>query len=93
MDQLQRFMAVQEKIKELTDEKIRRDERLKVETLKLEKILDDIKKKGYDPTKLSEIKESKEKELEKALAELEGKVKEITNKLKEIEEKNVGTNS
>ena len=93
MDQVQRFMAVQEKIKTLSGEKIRIDERYKAETTKLEKLIGEIKAKGYDPTKLSEIKDAKEKELEKSLAELEQSVMGVSNKLKEIEGQNAVINS
>jgi chromosome segregation ATPase len=85
MDQVQRFLAVQEKIKTLSGDKIRIDERYKAETVRLEKLIAEIQAKGYDPTKLAEIKEAKEKELEKSLAELEKSVQETSEKLKEIE--------
>ena len=85
MDQVQRFMSIQQQIETLSSEKIRIDERYKAETAKLEKLVEEIKKKGYDPTKLAEIKEAKEKELEKNLIDLENKVNEITQKLQTIE--------
>jgi predicted nucleic acid-binding Zn-ribbon protein len=93
MDQVQRFMNVQEKIKTLSGEKIRIDERYKAETEKLKKLIEDIQQKGYDPTKLAEIKETKEKELEKSLSELEKTVQDVSEKLKKIEEQNAVTNS
>ena len=89
MDQVQRFVNLQEKIKSLSSDKIRTDERCKAETEKLEKLVEEIQKKGYDPTKLAEIKDAKEKELEKSLAELEQKVQEVSEKLKAIEGQNV----
>ena len=89
MDQTQRFISLQEKIKTLSNDKIRTEERYKAETEKLEKLVNEIQKKGYDPTKLAEIKDAKEKELEKSLAELEEMVKTISEKLKTIEGQNV----
>ena len=93
MDQVQRFLAVQEKIKALSGEKIRLDERYKAESEKLEKLIGEIRSKGYDPTKLAEIRDAKEKELEKGLAELEKSVQEVSAKLKEIENQNAVVNS
>lgn len=85
MDNVQRFKDLKEKIDTLSTEKIRIDERYKTERGKLEKLLKEIQGKGYDPTKLSETKALKEKELQAALADLETKVNEISSKLSSIE--------
>jgi predicted nucleic acid-binding Zn-ribbon protein len=93
MDQVQRFVNLQEKIKTLSGEKIRIEERYKAETEKLQQLVTEIQKKGYDPTKLAEIKGEKEKELEKNLLDLETAVQTVSTKLKAIEDSNANTNS
>jgi len=85
MDNVQRFKDLKEKIDTLSTEKIRIDERYKTERGKLEKLLKEIQGKGYDPTKLSETKVLKEKELQATLTDLETKVNEISSKLSSIE--------
>jgi hypothetical protein len=85
MDAIQKFKDLKEKIDVLSNEKIRIDERYKSERGKLEKLLKEITAKGYDPTKLSETRALKEKELEKALADIEIKVNEVSSKLNLIE--------
>ena len=85
MDQAQRFLNIQQKIESLSGDKIRIDERYKAQTEKLETLIAEIREKGYDPTKLSEIKDTKEKELEENLVELEKLVQEVSEKLNAIE--------
>jgi len=93
MGQVERFMNIQQQIKELSGKKIRIEERCKAETEKLEKLIAEIREKGYDPTKLAEIKDIKEKELEKSLVDLEALVEEVSKKLQTIEEQNAIINS
>jgi septation ring formation regulator EzrA len=88
MDAIQRFKELKEQIDKLSAHKIRIDERYKTEREKLEKILKEIASKGYDPTKLSEVKSLKESELTETLSDLEAKVKEISSKLNIIEGNN-----
>ena len=93
MDQVERFINIQKQIKDLSGKKIRIEERCKAETEKLEKLVAEIRGKGYDPTKLAEIKDAKEKELEKSLADLEALVEDVSKKLQTIEGQNAVTNS
>lgn len=85
MDENQRFLKIKEDIASLSDQKIRIEERYKNEKEKLEKILKEISEKGYDPQKLSDIKNKKQEELQTALEELEESIQNITQKLKNIE--------
>jgi hypothetical protein len=85
MDEIQRFTAVKEKLDKLEKDKIRIEERFKNERTKLEALIKEITDKGYDPTKLSETKESKRTELNKALSEIEAMTTEIEQKLSSIE--------
>jgi chromosome segregation ATPase len=82
---VERFKELKEQIDKLKDSKTRIDERHKSERDKLEKLIKEITSKGYDPTKLSEVKTAKEAELEKTLSDLEAKVAEVSSKLSVIE--------
>jgi|GEM_PF-6989334 hypothetical protein len=84
-DKVQRFLKIQERLSKASESKIRVEERLKHEREKLEALVSEIKDKGYDPTKLSEIKQAKEQELLIALEEIEKETEEVTRKLSEIE--------
>lgn len=81
----ERFTEIKRAINEMSDQKIRLEERFKSEKENLEKLLTEINKKGYDPKKLSEIRKEKEELLEKLLEELETTVKENQEKLNLIE--------
>jgi phage shock protein A len=83
--EIQRFAELKSKIKDVSDTKIRLDDRLKTEKEKLEKLLQEISAKGYDPTKLAEIRVQKKAELTQSLDELEKEVTNISAKLSEIE--------
>ena len=85
MDDTQRFTQIKTDIDQMSDQKIRLEERFKTEKENLEKLLTEINKKGYDPKKLSEIRKEKEEQLEKLLGELETEVKETQKKLNLIE--------
>ena len=60
----------------------------KGEKEKLEALLKEITAKGYDPKKLAETREEKEKELKKNLDELAVAITDITDKLNTIEGQN-----
>ena len=81
----QRFAQIQEDIDQMSDKKIRLEERFKTEKENQEKLLAEITKKGYDPKKLSQTREEKEKELQQLLNELEKQVEETKDKLNLIE--------
>lgn len=85
MEEIQRFTKLQRDIKTISDQKIRLEERYKTEKEHLEKLLFEITEKGYDPQKLTEIREEKEKLLKKQLEELETTVQKTQDKLNEIE--------
>jgi hypothetical protein len=85
MDEVKRFETVKAEITKLSGDVIRIEERHKSSREKLEKLLKTITEKGYDPTKLAEIRATQAAELKKSLDELETKVKEIKEKLNTIE--------
>ena len=86
MNELQKFTELKGKIDDLSNRKIRLEERLKNEKERLEKLIKEISDKGYDPRKLTEIKTGKEKELKETLDQLEALVTEISTKLTAIEQ-------
>lgn len=88
MNETERFQKVKEEISIISDKKIRFEERFNNEKTNLEKILKEITEKGYDPKKLSEIREKKEEQLQTLLTELENNVEETKQKLNKIEPNN-----
>jgi septal ring factor EnvC (AmiA/AmiB activator) len=85
MDDIQRFTDLKKQIGSLSDRKIRIEERHKAERAKLETLIKEITSRGYDPQKLSSIREEKEKQLKTLLSELETATKETQDKLNLIE--------
>ena len=85
MDETARFKKIKDEISNLSDQKIRLEERFKNEKANLEKLLKEIKDKGYDPKKLSEIRKEKEESLQELLTSMEKSVEETKQKLNLIE--------
>jgi threonine dehydrogenase-like Zn-dependent dehydrogenase len=85
MNEVQKFTELKESVADISDQKIRIEERFKNCKSQLEKLLKEITDKGYDPKKLSETRTEKEAKLKKALEELEEKVQKAKSKLDEIE--------
>jgi len=85
MDALQKFNDLKKKISNLSDLKIRYEERYKTEMSNLENLVKEIKAKGYDPQNLTKIKKEKEEQLQALLNELELATKEASEKLSQIE--------
>ena len=84
-DTVERVLKIKEKVADLSDKKIRIEERFKSEKASLEKLIEKITSSGYDPKKLTEIKNEKQELLQKALAEIEEKTKNVEQKLSAIE--------
>jgi len=85
MTEAQRFTTLKSDIQTIKDQKIRIEERFKREKEQLEKLLNEIQTKGYDPKKLTEIRQEKENLLKTKLGELEKNIKEAQDKLSKIE--------
>lgn len=85
MNSQERYTKLQEAVQVMGDKKIRFEERYKSEKDRLEKLVAEIAAKGYDPKKLPELREAKEKELIAMLNDLENMVKENEQKLNAIE--------
>ena len=85
MNEVERFKKAKEEIDNLSDKKIRLEERFKNEKQRLEELISEISDKGYDPKKLTEIREKKETELKDLLEKLEASINETSKKLNLIE--------
>jgi uncharacterized Fe-S cluster-containing radical SAM superfamily protein len=85
MDEVQEFMMLKKSIAELSDKKIRVEERFKNEKARLEKILTEVTAKGYDPKNISEIRKQKQDLFKTQVEKLKSQVQETENKLNLIE--------
>lgn len=85
MDESQRFLQIKHKLEELSNQKIRIEERYKTEKQNLEQLLKEITDKGYDPMKLAEIREKLQKDLQSRMDGIEEEIKEVSTKIEEIE--------
>jgi len=88
MDETERFKKIKNDVSDISNQKIRLEERFKNEKTILEKLIKEITEKGYDPKKLSQIRKEKEGLLEDSLKDLEKKVAETKQKLNLIEPDN-----
>jgi predicted nucleic acid-binding Zn-ribbon protein len=86
MNEVEKFLSLQKKIDDLSQTKIRVEERYKAEKAKLENLLKEIESKGYNPKDLSSIKAKLEQELKDGVASLEKEVKDLTDKLIPLED-------
>ena len=86
MEEKERFNALMERAQKASDLKIRLEERFNAEKTRLEKLLKEISEKGFDPKKLSEIRQEKEAEAKKMLEEFETQLKNVEEQLSAIEE-------
>ncbi len=85
MNEVERYTELKESVTNISDQKIRIEERFKNCKTLLEKLLKEIADKGYDPKKLSEIRSEKEAKLKEELEKLEEKVAKAQEKLEGIE--------
>lgn len=84
-DQVEKFKLLNEKLKTLSEKKIRYEEQFKNRKQTLAELLREIKNAGYDPTKLDNAIEEKEKNLTEAINTFEKELGEVSTKLAEIE--------
>jgi len=85
MDDIQKFTELKTAVADISNKKIRLEERFNNEKASLEKLLAQITAKGYDPKNLSEIRKQKEAELKDLLAKLETETQEVKSQLDAIE--------
>lgn len=85
MDEVKRFAIIKEKAAKASEIVIRIEERYKTERSKLEALVKSITEKGYDPSKLAEIKNTKAAELCQILDKLEKDMEDINQKISAME--------
>jgi uncharacterized Fe-S cluster-containing radical SAM superfamily protein len=85
MDEVQEYMTLKKNIADLSDKKIRVEERFKNEKTKLEKIIAEVSAKGYDPKNISEIRKQKQELFKTQVEKLRTQVQETQDKLNLIE--------
>jgi hypothetical protein len=85
MDEIQEFKNLKTLVAELSDKKIRVEERFKAEKARLEKVLTEITAQGYDPKKITEIRKQQQELFKSHVEKLRAKVQETKEKLNLIE--------
>lgn len=85
MDDIQKFTELKTAVADISNKKIRLEERFNNEKDRLEKLVAQITAKGYDPKKLSDIRKQKEDELKALIEDLQTKIQETKNQLNTIE--------
>ena len=83
--EIERFENVKKKLNDLSNKKIRIEERLSNEKSALEGLLAEITGKGYDPKNLAATRQEKQNEVNELLKKLETGVEEAEKKLQSIE--------
>lgn len=86
MNETEKFVQLKEKVTIISDQKIRIEERYNNSKAQLGKLVKEVTDKGYDPKKLSEIKEKKEKELKEEIEKLETEIEVAKKALDDIEQ-------
>lgn len=84
-NEIERFKELKSKHDELEKKKIRLEEQFRSKKESLSQIIAEIKKEGYDPTKLDEIIAEKTEEMDKALENFEKQLKKASEDLSTIE--------
>jgi len=84
-DDVSRYLALEEKKKEVDKKIIRLEEQYKNKRKLLSDLIEQIKKEGYDPNNLKQIKATLEADLKKAVDDFESNLKEVSQKISSIE--------
>lgn len=84
-DQIERFRELSDKLKGLSEKKIRLEEQFKTKKQALSDLVNEIKAAGYDPRNLGEIIKEKEESLKVAISTFEGELQTVSNQLAAIE--------
>jgi mannitol/fructose-specific phosphotransferase system IIA component (Ntr-type) len=84
-DEIERFKKLSQKLKEMSEKKIRYEEQYNSKKEALTELLKEIKEAGYDPKDLANIIKTKEEELKTALNTFETELQQVSSKLSEIE--------
>jgi uncharacterized protein (UPF0335 family) len=84
-EQVERYMKIEEKLKDVSTRKIRVEEQYKAKKNDLKDLIEEIKKEGYNPNELKSVIEGLEKEFNDELEVFEKTLEEISGKLSKIE--------
>jgi uncharacterized protein (UPF0335 family) len=84
-DQIELFKELSEKLKTMSEKKIRLEENFKTKKQALTDLVKEIKDAGYDPRNLGEIIQEKENSLKEAISTFELELRTVSTQLAEIE--------
>jgi len=84
-DKIEKYKELKEKASKLKTKKITLEAQYKTKKESLKEAVTEVKDKGYDPNKLSQIIKEKEALLLSELDSFEKEIEEVSNKLSEIE--------
>ena len=84
-DKVEKFKTLNQKLKELSEKKIRYEEQFNSRKQALAVLLREIKDAGYDPTKLDDAITEKESALDKTMESFEKELNSVSEKLAAIE--------
>jgi uncharacterized protein (UPF0335 family) len=84
-DQIERFKELNDKLKNLSEKKIRLEEQFRSRKQALSDLIKEIKAEGYDPTKLGEVIKEKEELLKSAIGAFEQELQTVSTQLTDIE--------
>lgn len=84
-DQIERFRELSDKLKNLSEKKIRLEEQFKSKKAALTELVKEIKDAGYDPKNLGEVIKEKEEALKNAIGTFEQELQTVSTQLAEIE--------
>jgi uncharacterized protein (UPF0335 family) len=84
-DQIERFKELNDKLKTMSEKKIRLEENFKTKKQTLTDLVKEIKEAGYDPRNLGEVIQEKEKSLKEAISTFEQELQTVSTQLTEIE--------
>jgi uncharacterized protein (UPF0335 family) len=84
-DQIERFRELNDKLKTMSEKKIRLEENFKTKKQALTDLVKEIKDAGYDPRNLGEVILEKENSLKGAISTFEQELQAVSTQLAEIE--------
>lgn len=84
-DQIERFRELNDKLKGLSEKKIRLEEQYKSKKEALTNLVKEIKDAGYDPKNLGAVIKEKEESLKTAISTFEGELQKVSEQLTQIE--------
>jgi|WetSurMetagenome_2_1015567.scaffolds.fasta_scaffold789510_2 uncharacterized protein (UPF0335 family) len=84
-DQIERFRELNDKLKNLSEKKIRLEEQFKTKKATLTDLVKEIKEAGYDPKNLGEVIKEKEEALKSAISTFEQELQTVSSQIADIE--------